>query len=255
MIPADVRYDDRIPANAKLLYGEISALISAEGFCYASNEYFASIYGLSERTISSLISKLQEHKYIDVVLQKDPKTGQVIKRLIYLKVSSCDERPVEEIFYTPRKYFQEGIENIFQDTNLSNTVYDKENKKEKSGQRKAASLTNEQLQKLFVDWINSAAEDDWTRQAKNEIYLALVGFYAPREKKKQEPARTRAGFTALSNRLVRYSDGSPTIMIDMLERATTAGWKSVFPLNGDVSDKRVGVDVSSGQAPIREGWD
>ena len=79
-------------------------------------------------------------------------------------------------------------------------------------------------------------EEDWTRQAKNELYFALDGFYAPREKKKQEPARSAAAFTALSNRLARYSldDGrrSPTIMIDMLERATTAGWKSVFPLNG-----------------------
>lgn len=44
VIPADVRYDDQIPANAKLLYGEISALIGADGFCYASNSYFMKIY-------------------------------------------------------------------------------------------------------------------------------------------------------------------------------------------------------------------
>ena len=121
VIPADVRYDEDLPANAKLLYGEIAALVGATGFCYASNAFFASIYKMSERTISALIGKLQERKYIEIILEKDPQTGQIIRRQIYLRVSSCDERPLEEIFYTPRKYFREGIEEIFQYTNLSNT--------------------------------------------------------------------------------------------------------------------------------------
>ena len=121
VIPADVRYDDDLPANAKLLYGEIAALVGPDGFCYASNAYFAAVYKMSERTISGLIGKLQERNYIEIVLQKDTKTGQIVKRQIFLKVSSCDERPVEKIFYTPRKYFQEGIEKIFYYTNLSNT--------------------------------------------------------------------------------------------------------------------------------------
>lgn len=121
VIPADVRYDEALPANAKLLYGEIAALVGADGFCYASNAWFASVYKMSERTISSLIGKLLEQKYIEIVLEKDPQTGQIMRRQIFLKVSSCDGRPVEEIFYTPRKYFREGIEKNFQKTNLSNT--------------------------------------------------------------------------------------------------------------------------------------
>ncbi|MBR2311112.1 MAG: helix-turn-helix domain-containing protein [Oscillospiraceae bacterium] len=235
VIPADVRYDDRLPANAKLLYGEIAALITAEGYCFASNAYFAWIYKLSERTVSSLIGKLQEYKYIDVELKKDPKTGQVIKRLIYLKVSSCDGRPLAEIFYTPRKYFQEGIENFFQDTNLSNTDILKENKKEKPKSERASPLTDEQLQQMFVDWIKPFG---WSKDEKNGVYLALVGFYSPREKKKQEPARTQAGFTALSGNLSRYSEGKPSVMIELLNRATSSGWKSVFPLNGGNGSKQ-----------------
>lgn len=94
-------------------------------------------------------------------------------------------------------------------------------------------MTDEQLNALLIDWIQKIAPEGWTAQEKNSLYLALAAFYAPRETRKQEPARTAAAFTALSNSLLRYSGGSPTVMIDMLERATTAGWKSVYTIGGD----------------------
>ena len=92
IIPADVRYDDRIPANAKLLYGEISALIGAAGFCYASNQYFANVYGMSCDSITRLISKLEEAGYIKRELEKD-KSGQVVRRKIFLSVSVPQIQP------------------------------------------------------------------------------------------------------------------------------------------------------------------
>ena len=64
IIPADVRYDDSIPPNAKLLYGEISALIGKDGYCYASNKYFSDVYGFAPETIARLVSRLEEAGYI-----------------------------------------------------------------------------------------------------------------------------------------------------------------------------------------------
>jgi hypothetical protein len=55
IIPANVRYSNLKP-NTKLLYGEITALASKEGYCFASNRYFADLYDVTKNTISSWIS-------------------------------------------------------------------------------------------------------------------------------------------------------------------------------------------------------
>lgn len=70
IIPADVRYDERLKPNAKLLYGEITALAQREGFCWAGNDYFADLYKVSTETISRWISQLKNCGYIDVELFK-----------------------------------------------------------------------------------------------------------------------------------------------------------------------------------------
>ena len=41
IIPADVRYDERLSANHKLLYGEIIALCNKEGYCWTNSHCFA----------------------------------------------------------------------------------------------------------------------------------------------------------------------------------------------------------------------
>ena len=59
MIPAQVRYAPDIPAGAKLLYGEISSLTDARGYCFASNKYFAELYGVGIRTIQRYLDALK----------------------------------------------------------------------------------------------------------------------------------------------------------------------------------------------------
>lgn len=68
IIPADVRYDKDLPSNAKLLYGEITALCNERGYCWASNEYFAGLYEVSPRSITRWIGALEDKRYIRVEL-------------------------------------------------------------------------------------------------------------------------------------------------------------------------------------------
>lgn len=62
IIPAEVRYS-KIKANAKLLYGEITALSNKTGECYASNWYFAELYWVSEKQVSLWIKELVDNGF------------------------------------------------------------------------------------------------------------------------------------------------------------------------------------------------
>ena len=64
IIPASVRYDRELPPNAKLIYGELVILCSKQGFCWASNGYFAKLYGVDKRTVSHWINQLAKRGYI-----------------------------------------------------------------------------------------------------------------------------------------------------------------------------------------------
>jgi len=79
IIPAEVRYSNLKP-NAKLLYGEITALSSKEGYCFATNNYFAKLYNVTKNTISLWVSQLNKAGFISVELIK--KGEQITERRI-----------------------------------------------------------------------------------------------------------------------------------------------------------------------------
>ena len=87
IIPADVRYSNLKP-NAKLLYGEITALSSKEGYCFATNNYFAKLYNVTKNTISLWVSQLNKEGFISVELIK--KGEQITERRIC--ITKKDER-------------------------------------------------------------------------------------------------------------------------------------------------------------------
>ena len=84
IIPANVRYDKRLSANAKLLYGEITALSNKNGICFATNQYFANLYGLSSMSISRLIKSLKDNGYINTLITYKKGTNEIDKRYIQI---------------------------------------------------------------------------------------------------------------------------------------------------------------------------
>ena len=93
VIPADVRYDDDLPANAKLLYGEITALCNSEGYCWASNEYFAKLFGWATKSVTRLVSALRDAGHIEVEMAP---CGGGTERRIYAGVAVGGVRKIAE---------------------------------------------------------------------------------------------------------------------------------------------------------------
>ena len=82
IIPANIRYDKKISPNAKLLYGEITALCNDKGYCWARNSYFAELYGVSKVTVSRWIKQLSDKKYIETEMIYKEGSKEIDKRYI-----------------------------------------------------------------------------------------------------------------------------------------------------------------------------
>lgn len=117
IIPASVRYDKELRPNEKLLYGEITALCGVSGYCWGSNQYFADLYGVSDRMVREWISHLKERGYIDVVMIYKEGTKEVQERRIYITSinGAAITDPPEENFLTSGKKSPEASGKKFPD--------------------------------------------------------------------------------------------------------------------------------------------
>lgn len=111
IIPANVRYDKDISPNAKLLYGEITSLCNQKGYCWASNEYFSSLYSVSIRTVQNLLKQLEQKKYIKIDFIDNT------RRLIYIEFTRGEKN-----FMLPMKKISSPHEKIFTHNNKYNNI-------------------------------------------------------------------------------------------------------------------------------------
>ena len=179
IIPATVRYDENIPANAKLLYGEITALCNKEGFCWATNDYFAKLYGLTKQSISRLISRLEEAGYIRTDTEYSEKNA-IQRRCISISdplteklppLNKKDNTPYQKSLYPlPKKFIPltKKVKENNTNNNTSNTTSNKyinnniyNNTKSDIEQNKA--LTNEEINKMVKEELKRI------REKKNDL--------------------------------------------------------------------------------------
>ena len=91
-LPAKVRFDRTLSAHARLLYGEIKALCDQQGYCWASNQYLARLYGVQKETVSVWLRQLRRGGWIEI--QLDASQGNL--RKIYLTQPANNATPSYE---------------------------------------------------------------------------------------------------------------------------------------------------------------
>lgn len=88
VLPASVRYDEKLGSSEKLFYAEITAMSEKEGYCWASNSYFSELYGVSKNTITRWVTNLKERGHIVVNIIRD---GKEIKRREIYPIQKIDD--------------------------------------------------------------------------------------------------------------------------------------------------------------------
>lgn len=115
VIPANVRYDKKLSANQKLLYGEITSLCNKTGECWATNDYFAKLYEVSKVSISLWIKNLVKQGYIISEIQRGS-NKEILKRSLRIFGEG-----IKENLNTPIKENLKENNTSMNNTSMNNT--------------------------------------------------------------------------------------------------------------------------------------
>lgn len=188
IIPANVRYSDITP-NAKLLYGEITALCNKTGYCFATNDYFAKLYKVSKVSVSKWIKELVENGFITSEIEYGP-NKEILNR--YLRIFND---PIKEKFNTPIK--EKLMDN---NTRFNNTSNNKE--KNKKEDEFLEEVKESPIYDAFRLWLDYKKERGQTYK-----FIGLKGAF---------------------EKLQKFSNGNELIANDIINEAISNNWSGFF---------------------------
>ena len=204
IIPAEVRYDETLKDKAKLLYGEITCLSNKNGYCYASNKYFADLYKVSVTTISTLISNLIDRGYIKREIVYKEGSKEILHR--YLKI-------IKDPYL---KNFKEGIKENLKDNNTSIN-----NTRENNTRVNIKKVSKKE--ESFDDIIDNSVENE---DVKKELYE-----FIKMRKLIKRPLTNRA-LEMIINKLNTLSKDEKE-QIKILDQSIINNWQNIYPIKED----------------------
>ena len=132
VLTADVRYSKVLKPMEKLIYAEITALTNMNGQCWATNRYFAELYGVDKATVGRWIASLAKQGFITKRIKYKEGTKHIETRFISLtdqgaKLMNQDisgvlisSHPIDENINTPHdEMIKTPIDENVKDNNTS----------------------------------------------------------------------------------------------------------------------------------------
>ena len=243
IIPADVRYDETLCANAKLMYGEISALANERGYCWASNAYFAKLYNKSKDSISRWISDLEKAGYITVEVS----SLEGNTRKLYLNLAKGIGKNADRVSAKKTKGIGKNAEhNSIVNSIVNNIDNNKENKKfsepNQENKQDKTQKPNENdshradaLKKVAISAKDAAKEVGY--KTDSTLVEAFQLYLDYRKEMKLKPfASVKSAGIALKQ-LKRLSEESRCTSLEIVEQTIANLWTGLFPLKRDKSQQ------------------
>ena len=232
-------FDDRIRAQLPLLL-LISSLSAKEGYCYASNQYFAEKFKTSSVTVSKWISELKKYGYIET---EDEKFGAVVTnrkiRIVDLAVKenfNGDYRPketavkendnaVSENFNGDYRKVNPAVKENFNGYNMCNNT--------------SHNITSQEYYKPLKSSSLSLAN---AREAKKQEAFEIPPFINPEiwkdfeamRKRIRKPMSERAKKLIVAKLQSLGEDKANKI----LDQSIVNCWQDVYPLKTDKSNNK-----------------
>ena len=187
IIPAKVRYSSLKP-NAKLLYGEITALSNKLGYCFATNNYFAELYGVNKNTVSRWLTDLKKLGFITITIERDS-NNEITKRII--GIDKKDDTPID------KKGKGNNTSNF---NNTSNNIYIKE---KFIAEVMKYDYPKDMLEDFINYWCEGKKKMRYQKQSTFEIKLRLLR-WAKNQKKWDSKKQT---MSKIDSQLSEYIKG------------------------------------------------
>lgn len=211
VIPASVLYDDRLPATAKLLYGEISRLAHQTGYCYATNNEFTVVVRCSEKNITRLVAALKDCGYIRVTMVPAKDGKCTMHRRIFCGLELAKVDPPED--WEGVRKNAETPQNCLPP--LRKTVHATYN---------INKINNTPIVPMeYLSKIEAYCQGDEVLQA--EILNLLEN-----RKAIGKPVKTMRTMNGILRDLDKHSHGNRAVKLQLLDKALVANWLTVFPL-------------------------
>lgn len=222
ILPAHIRYDENITPNAKLLYAEITALANDRGYCWATNTYFADLYGVTTVSISKWIKNLIDYGYITSEIKYKSGTKQIEKRQIRIvedpkEVLNKNLIPIKEKLLPP----QTNVNGVLNKSLKPIKEKFKENNKKEYYNM---NIKNEYIgiDEKLVNVIQTAPAEIQQQLKEYVEYRDLLG----------RPFNATA-LRYCINELLNLSDRNNDKAIKILKQSIMNGWYKLVPLKED----------------------